>query len=147
MSIADFESLSRFVLGIPLRDFGIDNLPQDLVSFYFGILDGKDAGFAKLMAAWIPIEALPASEQAARFDSDIKGDPYLWRQAQNLILLWYTAVWDPQSSDPALNSPDPTKSYPNALVWALSQWPSKSHPRGVTKGFGYWQYPPTEEQS
>lgn len=143
MSISDFESLSRFVLGIPLIELGIQDLPQSLVSFYFSILDGKDDGFAKLIAAWIPLEGLPASEQAARFESDIQGDPYLWRQAQNLVLLWYTGVWDPQSKDPALQYPDPTQSYPNALVWVLSQ----AHPRGVTKSFGYWQYPPTEEQS
>lgn len=143
MSIDDFASLSRFLLGVPLPELGIQDLPQDLVSFYFGILDGKDDGFTKLMNAWLPIEGLPASEQAARFERDIKGDPYLWRQAQNLIMLWYTGVWDPASADPALRYPDPSRSYPFALVWVLSQ----SHPRSVTKSFGYWQYAPSEEQS
>lgn len=143
MSIDDFTSLSRFVLGVPLPEYGIRDLPQDLVSFYFSILDGKDAGFTKLIAAWAPIAALPASEQAACFDREIKGDPYLWRQAQNLILLWYTAVWDPTSADPALAAPDPSRSYPFALVWVLS----RSHPRSVPQGFGSWQNAPSEGQS
>lgn len=142
MSIGDFTSLSKFLLGVPLPEYGIGDLPQDLVSFYFDLL-GKDDGFTKLIAAWVPIAALPASEQAACFDREIKGDPYLWRQAQNLVLLWYTGVWDPASADPALQYPDPSRSYPFALVWVLS----RSHARGVPQGFGSWEHAPSEGQS
>jgi hypothetical protein len=143
MSIDDFRSLSKFLLGVPLPEYGIGDLPQDLVAFYFDILDGKDAGFTKLIAAWIPLEGLPASEQVARFEREIQGDPYLWRQAQNLIMLWYTGVWDPGSADPALQYPDPSRSYPFALVWVLSQ----SHPRSVPQGFGSWEHAPSKAQS
>ena len=142
ISMDDFTDLSKFLLGIPLDDFGISDLPQDLASFYFDIVNG-DTGFAALMYAWIPIVGHPASEQEAYFESQIKAAPFLWRQAQNLVMLWYTGVWDPQSSDPALAHPEPNQSYPLALVWTLAQ----SHPRGVTKSFGYWQYPPSEGQS
>lgn len=144
MSIDDFANLSKFLLGIPWPELGIQDLPQELVSFYFGILDGKDDGFRSLLTAWqTSFAKLSPADQAALLQSNIKGNTDLWKQAQKLIMLWYTGVWDPSSADPALKHPDPSQSYPLALVWVVSQ----SHPRGVTKSFGYWQYPPSESQS
>lgn len=144
MSSADFANLSKFLLGIPLPEFGIQDLPSDLVTFYFGILDGKDAGFQSLLTAWQTSFAnLSPADQAALLESNIKDNTPLWQAAQKLIMLWYTGVWDPTSADPTLSQPDPSQSYPFALVWVVSQ----SHPRGITKSFGYWQYPPSESQS
>jgi hypothetical protein len=145
MTIDDFTSLSKFLLGVPLPEFGIPDLPSDLVSFYWNILNGKDAGFARLIAAWIPIAKLPSDQQTAAFESTIKGNADLWSTAQKVIMLWYTAVWDRSITDrpildPALQYPDPDQSYPYALVWVLSQ----SHPQGIPQGFGYWQYSPSE---
>jgi hypothetical protein len=143
MSRDDFASLSRFLLGIPLPELGIQDLPPDLVAFYFSILDGND-DFQSLLTAWQQSFAnLSPADQAALLESNIKGNTDLWKQAQRLIMLWYTGVWDPSSDNPALKYPDPSQSYPFALVWVVSQ----SHPRGVTKSFGYWQYPPSEAQS
>jgi hypothetical protein len=148
MSMNDFANLSKFLLGIPLTEFGIQDLPSDLVSFYFGILDGKapdpEFQFQLLLQTWqTQFANLSPADQAALLQQNIKDDTDFWKQAQKLIMLWYTGVWDPTSSDPTLKYPDPSQSYPFALVWVVSQ----SHPRGITKSFGYWQYPPSETQS
>jgi hypothetical protein len=141
----DFTNLSKFLLGLPLPDFGIQDLPADLTAFYFQLLSGSgDADFQALLGAWqIEFTPLTALGQALLLDLNIVANSDLWQRAQKLIMLWYTGVWDPASSNEALKYPDPTRSYPFTLVWVMSQ----SHPRSITKGFGYWQSPPSESGS
>jgi hypothetical protein len=143
MNQDDFSSLSNFLLGIPLTKYGITALDPALAQSYFDLLRTNGVDLSALLAAWHPIAGLPPSEQPVRFASAIQDVLSLWTQAQMLVMLWYTGVWDQSSTISALNSRS-AALYGRTLVWVLTQ---AQHVAGVQKSFGYWQYDPSEHQS
>lgn len=136
MNFADFLSFSNFVLGIPLPQ--VPSLDQGLAQTYFNLLTSNNVDITQLLTTWHGITLQPKSQWPSLFQTDIASNTTLWPQAIQVTMLWYTGVWDPNSSNSALNSRNPAL-YEQTLVWVLAQ----AHPMGVPLGFGYWQYPPT----
>jgi hypothetical protein len=133
----NFLTLSEFLLGLPLP--GVSSLDPDLAQRYYALINSQQPSppMAQLLSTWAPIQA--AGPTVAAVNQQIFGQANLSTLAQQIILLWYDAVWFPSPNQPYSNAaPVPASDYDKALVWTLAQ----AHPAAVPLSFGYWQYAP-----
>lgn len=139
MNLADFISLSEYLLGLPWQAPlpPINNLQSqsDLANVYMTQLSAwslEGPFMAELLTTWDGIQGQPEPQKTASMNSMIMADANMGPLARQIILAWYTGFhpWA-QGQQP---TPDPA-NYEAALVWQLAQ----AHPMGVPLSFGYWQ--------
>lgn len=135
MSVADFLSLSEFLLGLPLPPpLPPITLDPALAEVYRNELTAwsvQGPFMEQLLATWNEIKNQPPDLRTASVDALIMADPNLGPLARQIILAWYTGFhpWSPGQQP----TPDPA-NYDQAVVWQLAF----AHPQGVPKSFGYW---------
>jgi hypothetical protein len=141
MNLADFISLSEYLLGLPWQAPlpPLANLQpyNDLANVYMAQLTAwslEGPFMNELLTNWEGIQRQPEPQKTASVNA-ILNDPAtgpLCLLARQIILAWYTGFhpWS-MGQQP---TPDPA-NYEAALVWQLAQ----AHPMGVPVSFGYWQ--------
>jgi hypothetical protein len=139
MNLADFVSLSEYLLGLPWQAPlpALNNLQpyNDLANVYLTQLTtwSLEGPFMdQLLTTWDGIQGQPEPQKTASINSMIMADPNMGPLARQVILAWYNGFhpWFAGQQP----TPDPA-NYEAALVWQLAQ----AHPMGVPVSFGYWQ--------